>query len=192
VEYAKSDWLAAGLKAADWAAAQPCVHNYSYNAQSVYLLATAHRITRNKTYFKIALEKYDLGIVPGLLPSGRWLDPHNARTAYHLINLRALSELLLALPATMNERVDHKALLHNAVQLATKGVLDEFEKLGITNTAYALPALLRVQKHDGEIDPRLRVMIQKTAAATVLVSTRDGKTTFASSPAALAAVARVQ
>jgi hypothetical protein len=191
IEYAKPEWLAAGLKAADWAADQPCVRNFSYNAQSLYLLATAHKVTRNKKYLKPALEKWDIGLAPGLLPtSGRWLDPHNARTAYHLINLRALTELTLDLPP-LEDYVQLRGHLSKSVKLTAKAALDEFERYGVTNTSYALPALWRVQKLDPAIDPRLDVMVRKTAAATITAGTRDGKTTFGSSPMALSDVARV-
>jgi hypothetical protein len=190
VEYAKPEWLAAGLKAADWAGEQPCVCNFSYNAQSLYLLATAHKVTRNRKYLKPAMDKWDFGIAPGLLPSGRWIDPHNARTAYHLINLRALAELTLDLPH-LEDYVQLRAHLAKSVKLAGKAALDEFERDGITNTSYALPALWRVQKLDPATDPRIDLILQKTAAATIAASTRDGKTTFSSSPMALAGLARV-
>jgi hypothetical protein len=192
IEYANMEWLSAGLKAADWAAAQPCVKNFSYNAQSIYLLATAHKVTRNKKYFDPAIEKWEIGLAPGLLSSnGRWIDPHNARTVYHLINLRAMAELTLLIKPRTDEETALRESMLKSVKLATKSALDEFERFGITNTGYSLPALWRVHKLDPSIDPRLPVLMQKICHATITASTRDGKTTFGSSPAALAAVARV-
>jgi hypothetical protein len=192
IEYANAEWLAGGLKAADWAAVQPCVKNFSYNAQSIYLLATAHKLTRNKKYLTAAIEKWNIGLSPGLLPTtGRWIDPHNARTAYHLINLRGLAELALVIPPNNDDHAELRSVLTKAVRLATKAALDEFEKYGITNTGYALPALWRAQKLDPNVDARMESLLPKTIAATLAASMRDGKPTFASSPAAVATVARV-
>lgn len=90
-------WLAAARSAADWAAARPLCANWNYNSFSVWLLAKACEVTGEKRYGEAALKKARLGVLPGQMTdgphAGRWLDPHNARPAYHYIMLRALTQL---------------------------------------------------------------------------------------------------
>ena len=101
-------YLAAARRAADWAAARPCVPNWNYNSFSVFLLARAFRATGERTYLDASTRKAVVGVIPGQLTdgkhAGRWGDPHNARPAYHYIMLRALAELLAVLPADAPER----------------------------------------------------------------------------------------
>jgi hypothetical protein len=74
-------YLAAGRRAAEWAAKQTCCANFNYNAFSVSLLACAGMK-------EAALLKLRVGVAPGQAKNGRWIDPHNARTVYHVIILR--------------------------------------------------------------------------------------------------------
>lgn len=102
--------LASARKAADWAAARPLATNWNYNSFSVYLLAKAFAVTGERSYFESAKKKALIGVIPGQLAdgprAGRWLDPHNARPAYHYIMLRALAQLAAVLPADDASRPD--------------------------------------------------------------------------------------
>jgi hypothetical protein len=188
VTYAKPEWTAAGLKAADWAAAQPCVRNFNYTACSIFLLAEAHRATRNRKYLDAALEKWELGLAPAQLESGRWVDAHNARTAYHVLLLRAVTALAAVCP---DDTADRRDALRKSAAIGMKSLIDEFDRLGVTNTGYALPVLLRQQKLDPAADPRLAAAIDQTAAAILASCVRDGRPHLGVSPVSLASVARV-
>lgn len=92
--------LAASKRAADWAARQPLVPNWNYNAFSVGLLAAVAQATGEANYLAAAVAKARLGVLPGQMPGGRWFDPHNACAVYHNILLRDLLTLYEALPRT--------------------------------------------------------------------------------------------
>ncbi|HEY7116374.1 MAG TPA: hypothetical protein VH475_07305 [Tepidisphaeraceae bacterium] len=188
VTYANADWTTAGLKAADWAIAQPCVHNFTYNAISVYLLAEAFRATKNRKYLDAALAKWDLGLAPAQVDNGRWIDPHNARTAYHVIILRGIATLALVCP---DDYADRRDVLKESTAAGVKSLLDEFDRLGVTNTGYALPVLLSEQKLNPAADSRLQAAIDRTAAAILASCIRDGKPCMGASPPAVAALARL-
>jgi hypothetical protein len=137
-------YLAAGRRAAEWAAKQKCCANFNYNAFSVSLLARAGMK-------EAAMEKFRVGVAPGQAKNGRWIDPHNARTVYHVIILRALADL------GRSTEVDAIA------QPAIRALLDEFDAMGIT--VEALPELraLAVQYPD---DTRLQKAVREMAAST--------------------------
>jgi len=185
VTYAKPEWTAAGLKAADWAATQPCVRNFNYTACSVYLLAEAYRTTRNRKYLDAAVDKWELGLAPAQLESGRWIDAHNARTAYHVLLLRAVTTLASLCP----DNSPHRDALRASSAQGVKSLIDEFSRLGVTNTGYALPVLLRQQKLDPSCDPRLALTIDQTVAAVLSLCTHDGRPHLAASPASLVSAA---
>jgi hypothetical protein len=87
------------------------------------------------------------------------MDPHNARTVYHLILLRALHDLLESLPAAAD------ALRDEVLPLAASAVhalLDEFEAAGVT--VVGLRELLRHETLNPRPDKRLRPMIEVTAS----------------------------
>ena len=91
-------YLEAASKSGDWAISQPLVSNWNYNAFSVGLLARLATATREAKYLDAAIEKAQIGVLPGQLPTGRWFDAHNACAVYHNILMRELLELLHALP----------------------------------------------------------------------------------------------
>jgi len=95
-------YLDSALKAVDWAMTRPLCTNWNYNSFSVNLLAKAHQVTKEPKYLEAALKKARLGVMPGQLRdgtrAGRWMDPHNARPAYHYIMLTALARLASELP----------------------------------------------------------------------------------------------
>lgn len=94
----ETNYLASAKRAADWAMKQPLCPNWNYNAFSVGLLARVAKVTGEGTYLDAAVEKARVGVLPGQLPSGRWLDPHNASAVYHNILMRDLLLLHAALP----------------------------------------------------------------------------------------------
>jgi len=92
--------------AADWALTQNLVRNWNYNAFSVWLLARTFSVTGERKYLASALQKAQLGVLPGQMTGeqgqehwpGRWMDQHNAKRTYHWGMLRALNALLQVLP----------------------------------------------------------------------------------------------
>ncbi|MEM9487897.1 MAG: hypothetical protein AAGC55_02070 [Myxococcota bacterium] len=87
-------YLDAARRASLWAAAEVPVPNWNYNAFSVGLLAHMAALDPGpNSWAEQALAKARLGVMPGVLPDGRWVDPHNARIVYHMILLRALAHL---------------------------------------------------------------------------------------------------
>jgi hypothetical protein len=155
----RADWTQAGRRAADWALAQHCVLNFNYNSFSVGLLAHAFQATGEARYLEGAIRKAAIGVLPGQASNGRWLDPHNARTVYHLIILRALHDLWAALPP--ERQPEQAAVMHTAIQ-ATGALLDEFEQAGITTVA-----LRELQRHvalNPQPDARLKAMLDLNRA----------------------------
>ncbi len=91
-------YLEAARKSGDWAMSRPLVSNWNYNAFSVGLLARLATATGEAKYLDAAVEKADVGVLPGQMATGRWFDAHNACAVYHNILMRELMELLHALP----------------------------------------------------------------------------------------------
>lgn len=181
--WSNPDWTAAGLRAADWALAQECVANFNYNSFSVSLLAKASTVTDKPAYLEGALAKFRLGVAPGQAPNGRWIDPHNARTVYHVIILRAMGDLLDALAE--NETETRSEVLATA-RPALNSLLDEFEAMGIT--VECLPELLPFIRHLPE-EPRLPPAIARVAASLVEKCNYGSRVRLGAQPHQLAAVA---
>lgn len=162
-------YLAAGRRAAEWAAKEKCCANFNYNAFSVSLMA---RAGMNEA----ALEKFRVGVAPGQAKNGRWVDPHNARTVYHVIILRSLADL------DRSPEVD-------AITLpAIRALLDEFDAMGIT--VEALPELQALaQQHPN--DTRLQKAVRDMAAMIVSQCTDGTRVKMGAQPHQLAAVADV-
>jgi hypothetical protein len=180
-EYKRDEWTRAGWRAADWALQQRCVPNFNYNAFSVGLLAHASRVAHDNRYLAGALRKFRVGVAPGQVENGRWVDAHNARTVYHLIILRALHDLWVAQTAGREE----------VAAVATKAVtalLDEYAAAGITTTA--LDELLRHEKLNPKPDPRLRGAIEMTASVIYEKCARGGNTRAGAPFTELASLAR--
>lgn len=159
--------LTSARRAADWAARQPLATNWNYNSFSVWLLAKAHAVTGDAAYLAAAKKKALLGVVPGQLTtgprSGRWVDPHNARPAYHYIMLRALAQLVAVLPPADPDR---PALLRS-LQLGLVTRNAEFTALGIMNREHALETLLFVHQAFAA-EPGFLKATRSTAALNVL------------------------
>jgi hypothetical protein len=136
--------LDSARKAADWAVGRPLAANWNYNSFSVWLLAKAHAVTGDVTYLAAAKKKALLGVIPGQLRSGpragRWLDPHNARPAYHYIMLRALAQLAAVVPKDDADR----ATLVQSLKLGLLTRNQEILTQGVMNKDKAMEALVLV------------------------------------------------
>ncbi len=139
-------WLEAARRAGDWAVARPVARNWNYNSFSVHLLARLAVVTGERRYLDAALAKARLGVLPGQLTSGpragRWVDPHNARPAYHYIMLGALAELAGALPAADPARPE----IVRALALGLRARNADFAGPGAANKDKAMEALLIVHR----------------------------------------------
>lgn len=176
-------WTAAGLRAADWAVKQRLVTNFNYNAFSVSLLAHASRASGNQSFLDSALTKFELGVAPGQSTNGRWIDAHNARTVYHVIILRALGDLLEALPGDRAEAITR---VKAVAEPALGAILTEFNAMGIT--VECLPELMVLEKHFPELDG-LKPAIDRVAASLVEKSSDGTRVRMGAQPHQLAAVA---
>lgn len=176
------DWIAAGLRAAEWAQTQAVCANFNYNAFSVSLLCEAGRVSGKREYLDAALAKFRVGVAPGQAPNGRWLDSHNARTVYHLIILRAIGDLMVSLPPDSTDHAEVKAIADPAIA----ALLDEFDAMGIT--VECLPELIPLLPHVSEAD-RLRSALDRVAASLVEKSTDGTRVRLGAQPHQLAAVA---
>ena len=181
--WANPAWTAAGLRAADWAERQPCVANFNYNAFSVSLLCHAFGESRKPEYLDAALAKFRLGVAPGQVPNGRWIDPHNARTVYHIIILRAIGDLLSVLPPT---RGDETAEVKTIAEPAVATLLTEFDAMGIT--VECLPELMPLLPHVEDQEP-FRNALDRVAASLVEKCTDGTRVKLGAQPHQLAAVA---
>ena len=177
----KQRWIAAALRAADWAAKQDSVPNFNYNSFSMELLANVTRSTRSN-YLERAVEIFKVGVLPGQMESGRWFDPHNARTVYHHINIRALTALLEALPTGHKERTVVTASLKSAVDNLTA----EFAKVGVT--VHCLSTLLRYKKATRDKNTQLNSAIDMSAHAILHKCLRGQRIKMGVDPHELAAL----
>ena len=140
-------YLESARRAADWAVKRPLAPNWNYNSFSVALLARFFRVTGEPRYLAAAKKKAMLGVVPGQLKdgpmAGRWVDPHNAKPAYHYIMLRALADLAIALPKDDPERADVVSSLRLGLQARNK----DFLETGAPNKDKAMETLLIVNRN---------------------------------------------
>lgn len=139
-------YRASALLAADWAMSRPLCPNWNYNSFSVFLLAKAFAVTRTDKYLVAALQKALLGVIPGQLTdgprAGRWMDPHNARPAYHYIMVRALAQLAAVMPPDHPDR----AAVMEALSSALRARNAEMVAKGVMTKDHAMETLLMVQK----------------------------------------------
>jgi hypothetical protein len=133
------------LAASEWAMKRQLVPNWNYNSFSVNLLAKSFAMTADSRFLEAALQKALLGVIPGQLTdgprAGRWMDPHNARPAYHYIMIRGLAQLASVIPT------DHPdmAAIKNALRLGLSSRNQEIVAKGVMNKDKATEALLLVQ-----------------------------------------------
>lgn len=160
----EAKYLNSARKAADWAASRPLCANWNYNSFSVYLLAKAFQITREKNYLAAATKKAFVGVIPGQLTdgphAGRWLDAHNARPAYHYIMLRALGQLASVMPKEDPDRAE----VRRALTLGLRTRNQEIVTQGVMNKDKAIEALLLVNRWFSED----KAMLNESLAADAL------------------------
>jgi hypothetical protein len=145
-------YRAAAAKAADWALEIPMSANWNYNAFSVWLLARTYEITGEKKYLDGAVHKTRLGVLPGLMENGRWVDQHNAKQSYHFIMVRALSDLLNVLPEDHTYRGELAGKLERAVDARVEDILRD----GVSNFSSAVWGLSTVLKNQPSTPNRWR------------------------------------
>ena len=133
------------LAASEWAIKRQIVPNWNYNSFSVNLLAKSFAMTGDSRFLEASLQKALLGVIPGQLTNGphagRWMDPHNARPAYHYIMIRGLAQLASVLSADQPDM----AAIKNALQLGLSCRNHEIVAKGVMNKDKATEALLLVQ-----------------------------------------------
>jgi hypothetical protein len=154
-----AEWTKAGLKAADWSMAQPLVKQLYFNAFSVSLLCTAQRMSDGRKYGEAALRKYRLGVEPGQLETGRWMDPYQARTSNQFVFLRAIHDLIESTPPGKD-----RDQLVSSSQKAVKAILEEIETLGIPMTTLTVQELERHLRVVPEPLATLRALVEEAAS----------------------------
>ena len=157
----RTDWAKATQRAADWAAGQPCLPNFVANAASIGLLAHAYLDARQDRHLVGFTRKLTLGLLPGQVENGRWIDPISATTPNHLAIIRALQDAWEATPA---DRDDFRRDLKGSLDLAMASLFAESKCLGVPPQGNALRALIRHRDlFPGEVEPRLHPAILDSA-----------------------------
>ncbi len=137
-------YLKSARRSADWAAERPLCTNWNYNSFSVEILAKAFEVTQERRYLEKAIDKAILGVLPGQLRegprAGRWIDPHNARPAYHYIMMRALTRLIDVMPTDAPARVEILRCLSLGLQTRNEEIVTR----GVMNKDKAIESLLLV------------------------------------------------
>ncbi|MFM9082136.1 MAG: hypothetical protein ACKOTE_18800, partial [Opitutaceae bacterium] len=127
-----------------------------YNSFSVRLLARAYAATGDPRYLDAAVSKARLGMIPGQVAdgarAGRWVDPHNARPAYHYIMMAALAQLVGVLPPSHQ----HRPEILRALSLGLAGRNAEMTTRGVMNKDHAMETLLLVKSVFAD-DPAYRL-----------------------------------
>lgn len=156
-------YLNSAKRSADWAANRPLVTNWNYNSFSVLLLAKAYSVTNEARYLDAAVKKAILGVIPGQLRdgprAGRWMDPHNARPAYHYLMLASLAELSSVLPAERPEYAPISAALKRGLTSRNKEMIER----GVMTKDKAVEALILVERHFGRDEDLMTTTHSKAA-----------------------------
>ncbi len=150
-------YLDAAQKAADYCNNINLVKNWNYNAFSVWLLARYYAVTQNETWLNHSIQKCKLGVLPGLMENGRWVDPHNASTSYHVILVRSMLALYQVLP---KEHAFYEPLDHG-LEISLQNLVTEITKNGYS-TINALPILVSAKEMDinvNNIDQAINIII---------------------------------
>lgn len=177
-------WTDAGLRAADWAAAQPSVAHFTYNAFSVGLLVRAARASGRPGYGEAAARVLAVGVVPGQLDHGRWIDPRAARTLDHLALVGALYDGLDLRAGSADHPLDGLDLAARA-RRGVASLLDEVDALGLAYPGAVLDVLLRHRALGPATDPRVGPTIARCAALIHALVTAGRKPQLAVDPVAL-------
>ncbi len=153
----KPDWTLAAMKAADWAMGQPVLPNFVANAASASLLARAYLDGKQDRHLAGLTRKLSLGLLPGQVENGRWVDASSATTPNHLAILRALHDAYEAIPAGQD---DLRRELRVGIDRGMNSLLAECKSLGVPAQGNALRDLIRHRDLfqpdiDGRVEPAI-------------------------------------
>ncbi|PHS20648.1 MAG: hypothetical protein COA86_01495 [Kangiella sp.] len=109
-------------KASLWAMSQAIDTNWSNNAFAAWLLAEFYSISAQEIMIKSAIDNIRYGVLPGLLESGRWLDPFNSKLIYHSINVRGMLAVLRQLPKEDSFREELVTQIKKAIDNASRQI----------------------------------------------------------------------
>ncbi len=141
---------------------QPCLPNFVANAASAGLLARAYLDANQDRHLKGLADKLTLGLLPGQVENGRWIDPVSANTPNHLTILRGLHEAWEAVPPALE---DLRGDLKPAIDRAMASLLAEYRALGVPPQGLGFRDLLRHRDLPGLApDPRLEPAILDAAS----------------------------
>jgi len=128
-------------KASMWAMSQVIDTNWSNNAFGAWLLAEFYSISEEQIVLKSAIDKIRYGVLPGLLDSGRWLDPFNAKLIYHSINVRGLLAVLRQLPKEHSFREELAMKTQQAINNAAEQITSHGASSVSTSTEMLIDGL---------------------------------------------------
>ena len=184
----KPDWTQAAMKAADWAMGQPVLPNFVANAASASLLARAFLNGQQDRHLVGLTRKLNLGVLPGQVENGRWVDSCSATTPNHLAILRALHDAWEAIPA---DRDDFRRELKDGIDRAMTSLLIECKALGVPPQGIALRDLIRHRDlFQPQIDPRVEPAILDSATVVQELCHDGPKPKLGVAPDQLAALMR--
>lgn len=184
--YKNLEWTQAGLAAATWSKNTPLSANFIHNAYSVSLLCTASKVKPEAMFDDVAWQKFRQGVVFAQTEGGRLIDPRCARTVNHFVLIRAIHDVLEALPPKSGNE-----LTYRAARSAMKSVLDEADKLGAPVTGLTVQELGRHLRLIKDSDARVRPLLEESGTATVKRCTQGGRVRAAAPLPELAAVAQI-
>ncbi|MEM7687439.1 MAG: hypothetical protein AAF291_00325 [Pseudomonadota bacterium] len=144
-------YLDAALKAGVWASRYPLSSNFNYNVFSGQLFSALYRATCEAKWLVRAQHVFEIGVLPGQLESGRWIDPHNARIEYHSILVWGMQEYYLALASA--GLIDHVKDVEDRLVRATNHLAHQQIVYGPSSLSVApLKSLIRAQFLFGHSD----------------------------------------
>ena len=185
----RADWTQAARKAADWAMGQPCLPNFVANAASAGLLARVYLDAGQDRHLAGLATKLAVGLLPGQVENGRWIDASSATTPNHLAILHALHDAWAAVPT---DRDDLRRDLKSSIDLAMTSLLEECKALGVPPQGNALRDLLRHRDlFRPQLDPRLEPAILDSATVIQEICHEGPKPKLGVAPDQLAALTRI-
>lgn len=122
-----NNYLQGAMKAGQFVSGADLVSNWHMNGPSVELLSSLYRITRHQAYLDAAIERATLGVLPGLMKTGRWVDSENALQTNHITMVKALLALWQEIPS------DHEFAftLDTVLGISLNNLSEEILELGV-------------------------------------------------------------
>jgi hypothetical protein len=75
--------------------------NYNYNTFAAYGMAKAYSQSQtDMAFYNRAVQNLREAVLPGQIPSGNWMDGHNAESVYHAVMLYNMAPVLAQMPQT--------------------------------------------------------------------------------------------